>query len=88
MALMVPPTHPCPPFDNVLVRKGKSGAFAVAQAGCAGFADLDRNSRVVATITAVDVVGACAMVRAFGAITVSGLIGTIWVELLEIIEIR
>ena len=24
MALMVPPTHPCPPFDNGLVRKGKA----------------------------------------------------------------
>jgi hypothetical protein len=60
----------------------------MTQSTCAAFADQDRNFRADATITAVDVVGACAMVRTLGAITVSGPIGTIWVELLEMIEIR
>jgi len=81
MALMVPPTHPCPPFDNGLVRKGKAtlAAEACAMVGSASAVEM---------IGLIGLVGGSGTVRAVRAIGAFDVVGTVKsVEAAELLEL-
>ena len=81
MALMVPPTHPCPPFDNGLVRKGKAtlAAEACAMVGSASAVEM---------IGLIGLVGGSGTVRAVKAIGAFDVVGTVKsVEAAELLEL-
>ena len=77
----VPPTHPCPPFDNGLVRKGKAtlAAEACAMVGSASAVEM---------IGLIGLVGGSGTVRAVRAIGAFDVVGTVKsVEAAELLEL-